>query len=214
MKITEIFASIQGESTLQGLPCVFVRLAGCNLNCRYCDTRYAREGGIEMTIEEIVRKADSFGLQFVCITGGEPLLQKETPLLALEFINRSYMVSIETNGTIDASKLHEDVIRVIDIKCPGSGEEGKTYAGNISQRKPTDEFKFVITDRIDFEYACRFAKENHLIDTNIVLFSPVYNVLDPKILSAWILKDMPEARMNLQLHKYIWHDSDERKYCF
>ena len=214
MKITEIFSSIQGESTLQGLPCVFVRLTGCNLDCRYCDTRYAREGGIEMTIEEIVQKADSFGLTFVCITGGEPLLQKEAPVLALEFINRGYMVSIETNGTIDDSKLHDDIIRVIDIKCPGSGEEGKTYAGNISQRRPTDEFKFVITDSIDFEYACRFAKEHNLADTNTVLFSPVYNVLDPKILSAWILKDMPEARLNLQLHKYIWHDRDERKTGF
>ncbi|MFC1538146.1 7-carboxy-7-deazaguanine synthase QueE [Candidatus Latescibacterota bacterium] len=210
MKITEIFSSLQGESTLQGLPCVFVRVSGCNLDCRYCDTQYARKGGTDMTVKEIVKKADYFGLKYVCITGGEPLIQKETPKLAEEFINRGWKVSIETNGSLDASMLHEHVIRVIDIKCPGSGESGKTIAGNILNRRASDEFKFVITDRADFDYAVAFIRENDLTDAGNVLFSPAYNILDPKKLSAWILKDMPEVRLNLQLHKYIWHDSDER----
>ena len=203
MKITEIFKSIQGESTLQGLPCIFIRLTGCNLSCRYCDTLYARRGGIEMSTAEIVNKVENFKIKFICITGGEPLLQKETPQLALKFINHGYMVSVETNGTIDASTLHEDVIRIIDIKCPGSGEDGKTYLGNILKKRSTDEFKFVITDRDDFEYALHLIRKHNLADSNAVLFSPVYNVLEPKILTEWILNDMPEARLNLQLHKYI-----------
>lgn len=211
MKITEIFKSIQGESTLQGLPFVFVRLTGCNLNCRYCDTLYARKGGIEMSIPEIVKEVENFKINFICITGGEPLLQKETPQLALKFIDRGYTVSIETNGTIDASTLHEDVIRIIDIKCPGSGEDGKTHSGNISKKKPTDEFKFVITDRNDFEYAQHLVRKHNLADSNVVLFSPAYNILEPKILAEWIINDMPEARLNLQLHKYIWHNHDGKK---
>jgi 7-carboxy-7-deazaguanine synthase len=204
MKITEIFSSIQGESTLQGLPCVFVRLSGCNLDCRYCDTRYAREGGAEMTVDEITGKAEDFGLKFVCITGGEPLAQIETPALADEFIKRGWTVSIETNGSIDASALSGSVIRVIDIKCPGSGESGTTFAGNVAHRRPSDEFKFVITDRADFDYAVAFIKKHDLTDAENLLFSPAYGALDPKDLSAWILKDMPAARLNLQLHKYIW----------
>lgn len=211
MKITEIFKSIQGESTLQGLPCIFVRLTGCNLNCRYCDTLYARKGGIEMSTAEIVKKVENFKIKFICITGGEPLLQKETPQLASRFINNGYIVSIETNGTIDASALHEDVKRIIDIKCPVSGEDGKTHSGNISKKRSTDEFKFVITDRDDFEYALHFINKHNLTDSNTVLFVPVFNVLEPKILAEWIINDMPEARLNLQLHKYIWHECIERE---
>ena len=214
MKITEIFPSIQGESTLQGLTCLFIRLTGCNLNCRYCDTVYAREGGTEMTLSEIVKKAEKFGIPYICITGGEPLLQEETPRLALEFINRGYTVSIETNGTIDASKLHEKVIRVIDIKCPGSGEDGKTFSGNIKEKRPADEFKFVITNRNDFEYARHFVRKHNLAEYNTMLLSPVYNVLKPKLLAEWIINEMPEARLNMQLHKYIWHDSSEKETGF
>ena len=210
MIITEIFSSIQGESTLQGLPCVFVRLSGCNLDCRYCDTRYAREGGMEMSIREIVEKADYFGLTFVCITGGEPLLQKETPALAKAFLDRRWTVSIETNGSLDASAIDSRVVRVIDIKCPGSGESDTTFAGNITGRRPTDEFKFVIANRADFDYAVGFVNKHGLAGDVSVLFAPVYGVLDPKTLSAWILKEMPAVRLNLQIHKYIWHDSDER----
>lgn len=211
MKISEIFASIQGESTLQGLPCAFVRLAGCNLNCRYCDTRYAREGGTEMSINEILKKVDELGLSIVCITGGEPLLQKKTPLLARKLNIRGYKVSVETNGTIDASELDEDVTRIIDIKCPGSGEYGKTHPGNISNRRSNDEFKFVLTDRTDFEYARNFVRKHGLADTGAVLLSPVRDILDPGLLADWIIHELPEARLNLQLHKYIWPDEHERR---
>ncbi|MBA7482661.1 7-carboxy-7-deazaguanine synthase [subsurface metagenome] len=211
MKVSEIFASIQGESTLQGLPCLFIRLAGCNLNCRYCDTVYARGGGKEMTLSGIIKEAEKSKLKYVCITGGEPLLQRETPELALELLNRGCRVSIETNGTLDASKLHENIIRVIDIKCPGSGEHGKTSPENITEKRPSDEYKFVITDRNDFEYARNFVKKHNLTVSGTVLFSPVYSILEPKKLVEWIIKEMPEARLNLQIHKYIWHDSSEKE---
>ena len=206
MKIYEIFASIQGESTLQGVPCVFVRLTGCNLNCCYCDTAYAREGGTEMSLEEICRSVDDYRLEYVCITGGEPLLQKETSLLAIELLYRGYTVSLETNGTFDTSGLHEDIIRIIDIKCPGSGEHGKTFHRNISKRIQNAEFKFVITDRADFDYAVSFVRKHGLNENNSVIFSPAFGFLDPKVLSEWIIKEIPKARLNLQLHKYIWPD--------
>ena len=204
MRITEIFAGIQGESTLQGLPCVFIRLTGCNLNCSYCDTRYAREDGTDKTITEIVKEANDFNLPFVCITGGEPLLQEDTSRLAMEFINIGYTVSVETNGTMDASVLPEKIIRIIDIKCPGSGEEGKTFPGNILDVRPTDEFKFIITDRNDFDYACGFARKYDLAGKRTVLFSPSHNVLKPGTLAGWIVQEIPEVRLHLQLHKYIW----------
>ena len=204
MRLVEIFYSIQGEGFLVGIPSVFIRLAGCNLNCRYCDTQYARAGGTEMTVEEIIDRVKSFELSYVCITGGEPLLQKETPELAEILFNSGYQVSVETNGTIDTSSLPEDVKRIIDIKCPGSGEEGKTCMKNLSLRRNEDEFKFVITGRGDFEYARYFVSKHNLADKHTVLLSPVLDVLNPELLADWILHEMPEARMNLQLHKYIW----------
>lgn len=209
MKVSELFASIQGESTLQGIPSVFIRLAGCSLNCRYCDTRYARTGGTEMTVEEIIDRVSSFRLSFICITGGEPLLQEETPELAEILVNRGYQVSIETNGTIDASHLPTDAKRIIDIKCPGSGEDGKTCPKNLSLRRSGDEFKFVLTDRRDFEYARYFTAKHCLADKNTVLLSPVLNVLKPELLAGWIVNELPKARLNLQLHKYIWPDEQK-----
>ena len=163
-----------------------------------------------MTMSEILNKAEKSKLKYFCITGGEPLFQRDTPELALKLLNRGYKVSIETNGTADASKLHEDVIRIIDIKCPGSGEHGKTYPGNLTEKRPSDEFKFIISDRNDFEYACNFVKKHDLAVSETVLFSPVSSILGPKILAEWIIKEMPEARLNLQIHKYIWHDSPEK----
>ncbi len=210
MIVSEIFSSIQGESTLQGLPCVFIRLSGCNLDCRYCDTRYAREGGAEMSINEIVKKASLFGLRTVCITGGEPLLQKDTPALVKVFLDRDWTVSIETNGSMDVSAIDSRAVRVIDIKCPGSGEDGSFLTENLDNRRSADEFKFVINDREDFNYAVGFVTEHGLADNSTVLFAPVYGVLDPQTLSAWILKEFHAARLNLQLHKYIWGDSNER----
>ena len=204
MEVTEIFASIQGESTLQGLPCVFIRLTGCNLNCRYCDTRYARSGGCSMEKEDIIQKAAAFSIPFICITGGEPLLQQETPSLAHALLDLGFMVSIETNGTIDTSPLHHKVRRIIDIKCPGSGEAGKTSPDNLNRRRPSDEFKFVLTDYDDFTYARDFVTEHDLLTGARVLLSPVFGVLDPALLADWIIQELPEARLNLQLHRYIW----------
>jgi len=209
MKICEIFTSIQGESTLQGCPTVFLRLSGCNLNCRYCDTVYAREGGRIMTPASVVATVTHTGLRYACITGGEPLLQEETPELARELLRLGLIVSIETNGTIDASNLPMGVRRIIDIKCPGSGEHGKTHPRLIAERRPTDEYKFVISDRDDFDYACRFVSAHDLSAEHTVLFAPVFGILAPRMLSRWILTEMADVRLNLQLHKYIWPEGPE-----
>ena len=206
MNITEVFASIQGESTLQGIPSVFVRLTGCNLNCSYCDTRYARDGGADMTRGELLKKVERYSLSHVCVTGGEPLLQEETPRLIAELIEREFVVSIETNGTIDASQLHHKTKRIIDIKCPGSGEAEKTAENNLAEVRPSDEFKCVITGRSDFDYACDFIKSHDTILAGTVLFSPVWGILEPSLLSEWIIDEMPGVRLNLPLHKYIWPD--------
>jgi 7-carboxy-7-deazaguanine synthase len=140
----------------------------------------------------------------VCITGGEPLLQPETPELARGLLSLGFGVSVETNGSLDAGSLPEGVVRVIDIKCPGSGHAGCVHTSNLSWRRSGDEFKFVLTGREDFEYARDFAREHHLADENTVLLSPVRNLLDPALLVEWIILEMPEARLNLQLHRCIW----------
>jgi len=204
LKVIEIFASIQGESSLQGLPCVFVRLSGCNLRCRYCDTAYAYDGGEEMTIAEIIERVSAHFISFSCITGGEPLLQEATPGLAGELIARGFRVSVETNGSIDASDIPEGAVRIIDIKCPGSGEAGKTHPRNIEMTRSSDEFKFALTGRGDFEYAREFAREHRLAERAATLLSPVWGELEPGILAEWIVREMPEARLNLQVHKCIW----------
>ncbi|MBN1295107.1 MAG: radical SAM protein [Candidatus Latescibacteria bacterium] len=204
MEITEIFASIQGESTLQGLPCVFVRLTGCNLDCSYCDTRYARENGTSMTHDEILSKIASYSIPYVCLTGGEPLLQTDTPALAEKLIANGYAVSVETNGSLDASVLQLKSKRVIDIKCPGSGEYEKNFYGNVTDRRSTDEFKFVITDRNDFDFACSIANKYDLLPDTILLFSPAWKQIDSQLLAKWIINEQPGVRMHVQIHKYIW----------
>lgn len=204
MKICEIFASIQGESTLQGFPTVFVRTAGCNLDCVWCDTRYAQKEGEERSLDSVIEVIHSYRLRHVCITGGEPLLQKESFDLAGLLVEQDFVVSVETNGSIDAEELDRRVIRVIDVKCPASGESGKTHRNNISSPRRSDEFKFVIVDRDDFEYACGIVRKYELHSSSTVLFSPAGTILSPAELAEWIVADFPEARLNLQLHKYIW----------
>jgi 7-carboxy-7-deazaguanine synthase len=204
MKIIELFPSIQGESSLQGFPCVFVRLSGCNLNCSYCDTRYARAGGTEMAVGKIAEKALTYSIPYICITGGEPLLQPETTELSVELIKRGCRVSIETNGTMNLSSLPRGVIRIIDIKCPGSGEHGKLDPSILSRKRLSDEFKFVLADRGDFEFARDFVRRYGLADKNIVLFSPVWETLSPATLAEWLIMELPEARLNLQIHRCIW----------
>ncbi len=204
LKIIEIFAGIQGESSLQGLPCIFIRLSGCNLRCRYCDTKYAYEGGEDMAVSEALERTAAYGICLFCITGGEPLLQEETPELVREILTRGWRVSVETNGSLDASSLPEGAVRVIDIKCPSSGEAGNTHPNNLEFVRPTDEFKFVLCDRADFDFARAFSREHRLANRAAVLLSPVWSVLNPGVLADWVIRDMPEARLNLQLHKCIW----------
>lgn len=204
IKVCEIFASIQGESTLQGLPCVFVRLSGCNLNCSYCDTRYAQNEGNYLSASEIFGFVNEYGIPCVCLTGGEPLLQSGAFELAKMFLEKGFKLSVETNGTIDASVLPSDTIRVIDIKCPGSGEEEKTHPNNLSHLRKTDEFKFVIRNREDFDYAVNFIHKNGLLKYCTVLISPVSGTISNEDVARWILKELPEARLNLQLHRFIW----------
>ncbi len=204
MKIDEMFSSIQGESTRQGLPTFFIRTAGCNLRCRYCDTPHAQTGGEDIAPEDIVKAAAASRLLHVCITGGEPLLQNETVELAALLIDNGRTVSIETNGTVDASILPESCRRVIDIKCPGSGENGRTHPENLNTVRPTDEFKFVIGDRRDFDYAQAFTDDHVLLSRSTVLLSPVSGMLEPAELAAWMLDGFRGARLNLQLHRIIW----------
>jgi 7-carboxy-7-deazaguanine synthase len=205
MKICEIFNSIQGESTLQGVPTVFIRTAGCNLSCSWCDSAYARLGddGYEKEVADIIADISPSPIRHVCITGGEPLLQDETYALVRGLSCRNYEVSVETNGTVDAAALPLDVKRVIDIKCPSSGEEGKTCIRNIHERRPSDEFKFVCTGQEDFDYALSFINQYSLEDTT-VLFSPASGTLNPASLAEWIVSDAPFSRLNLQLHRFIW----------
>ena len=206
MRIIEIFPSIQGESTLQGLPTVFVRLAGCNLDCTYCDTRYARDGGSEQTTDEIVAEVRSHGLHHACITGGEPLLAPELPLLAQLLNDAGLVVSVETNGSIDASAMPANSRRIFDIKCPGSGEHGRTHPANLASPRPHDEFKFVLTDRADFDYAVEFVAGHPALRHNPLLFSLARSTIDTAELASWILADAPYARLHLQLHTIVWPD--------
>jgi len=212
MYISEIFLSIQGESTYAGLPCVFVRLAGCNLSCRWCDTPYARveEGSREMTVEEVAGEVERFRCPLVEITGGEPLLQEETPALARSFLDAGRKVLIETNGSVDLGVLDPRVVKIVDIKCPSSGQAGSFRVENLAYITPGDEIKFVIADRADYEFAKRCLDEFVSGRTEKVLFAPVRPELDPALLADWILKDALPVRLQLQLHTYIWNGERAR----
>jgi len=157
-----------------------------------------------MTLAEIIERVSAHNISFSCITGGEPLIQEATPVLAGELLARGFRVSVETNGSIDASGIPEGAVRIIDIKCPGSGEEGKTHPRNIEMARSSDEFKFALTGRGDFEYAREFAREHRLAERAAALLSPVWGELEPGTLAEWIVREMPEARLNLQVHKCIW----------
>jgi len=204
LKVNEIFYSIQGESSFAGTPCVFIRLTGCNLRCSYCDTRYAYEDGEIMELSEISEKAASFGCSLAEITGGEPLLQQATPLLISHLIEKGFHVLVETNGTQDIGKTDPRCVRIVDIKCPGSGEHEKNDFANLNRITDRDEIKFVIADRTDYEYALQILKQIRCGAKNPVHFSPVYGKLAPCVLAEWMLTDHADARLHLQLHKYIW----------
>jgi len=204
LKINEIYASIQGESSHTGLPCVFIRLTGCNLRCSWCDTAYAFYEGNDLTIEETLQKVETFGLPLVEITGGEPLLQENVYPLMEALLKKGYRVMLETGGALPVDKVPERVIKILDIKCPGSGEEKKNHLENLKFLSPHDEVKFVLLDRTDYEWS-RDLLQKHNLSTTQVLFSPVYDKLNLKDLVQWILADRLPVRLQTQLHKVIWN---------
>lgn len=204
LKINEIYASIQGESSHTGLPCVFIRLTGCNLRCSWCDTAYAFYAGNDLTIEETLQKVDTFGLPLVEITGGEPLLQEDVYPLMEALLKKGYRVMLETSGALPIDKVPQRVIKILDIKCPGSGEEKKNHLENLKLLSPHDEVKFVLLDRADYEWSRDLLRKYDLAPSTQVLFSPVYDKLNLKDLSQWILKDRLAVRLQTQLHKVIW----------
>ncbi len=208
LKINEIFRSIQGESSYAGLPCVFVRLTGCNLRCRYCDTTYALNEGREMSLISIMDEIDSFGFKLVEITGGEPLIQDKSIDLMSMLLEREYRVLIETNGSCDISKIPDGAIAIMDLKCPSSGETENIMWENIWKLRSTDEVKFVISDRPDYEWALGIIRERFGRSEIKILLSTVFGELPPGKLIKWMLEDKLNARFQLQMHKYIWpHDA-------
>jgi len=210
LNITEVFCSIQGESTYAGLPCIFIRLAGCNLRCNYCDTTYSYESDINLSHTEIITKIKDYEpVKLVEITGGEPLLQDKVYKL-FELLNENgYSTLLETNGSISLNNVPDYVVKIVDVKCPGSGEEKSFLLENLEYiHQEKDEIKFVLTDNFDYNWAKDFVFKYKLNDYKI-LFSPVSDKIDPQDLAKWILDDKLNVRMQLQLHKIIW-DKDKR----
>ena len=205
LKVSEIFKSIQGESTHAGKLCSFVRLSGCNLQCIYCDTEYARiDGGADRSIEEIVAEVRYHRTTLVEITGGEPLLQEETPELCSRFIDLGYTVLVETNGTIDIKCIPPPVIRIVDVKCPSSGHGESFLRENFKRLTGTDECKFVISDKDDFFWALDLVLRENLPAMCTVIFSPNTRMVSPEDLASWIIAESAPVRLGLQLHKIIW----------
>jgi 7-carboxy-7-deazaguanine synthase len=205
LTINEIFHSIQGESTHAGRPCVFVRLTACDLRCRWCDTPYAFHEGRKMSVDEVVTDVEARGCSVVEITGGEPLLQADVYPLMQKLLESGKTVLVETGGHRSIANVPSGVIRIMDIKCPGSGESSKNDWSNLQHLTAQDEVKFVIADRADYEFARDVVAREGLLDrVNAVLFSPVHGELDPRQLSEWVIADRLPVRVQLQLHKYIW----------
>ncbi|MDD2933473.1 MAG: 7-carboxy-7-deazaguanine synthase QueE [Methylotenera sp.] len=204
LKIHEIFYSLQGESTRVGLPTVFVRLTGCPMRCVYCDTAYAFSGGSNMEINDILAKVTEFGTQYVTVTGGEPLAQKDCHVLLKALCDAGYNVSLETGGAIDISPVDKRVSVILDIKTPDSGELKNNLWGNLAHLKPTDEVKFVLCSRTDYDWAKEILADYKINEKCPVLFSPVYSQVNPAELAEWVLADRLPVRMQLQLHKILW----------
>jgi 7-carboxy-7-deazaguanine synthase len=205
LTVNEIFHSIQGESTHAGRPCVFVRLTACDLRCSWCDTPYAFHEGTKMTVEDVLSRVREYGCDVVEVTGGEPLLQRDVYPLMRRLLDEGRTVMLETGGHVSVDEVPEGVVRVIDVKCPGSGEADSVHWANLDRLRPTDEMKFVIADRADYEYARAIVSERDLASkTAAVLFSPVHGVMNARELAEWILADRLPVRLQLQAHKYIW----------
>lgn len=205
LTINEIFYSIQGESSFTGKPCVFVRLTGCDLRCRWCDTEYAFTEGEPASVDDVLERVAAYDCPLVEITGGEPLLQSDAYPLMQRLLDGGKTVLLETGGHIDISEVPREVVKVVDVKCPGSGESARNDWGNLERLAAHDEVKFVIGDRADYEFARDVVRE-HRLDRRCgaVLLSPVHGELEPAVLSEWVLADHLPARVQVQLHKYLW----------
>jgi 7-carboxy-7-deazaguanine synthase len=206
LKINEIFYSIQGESSYAGYPCVFVRLSGCNLRCTYCDTTYAYDEGNDMSLGEVVKKVSDVGCHLVEITGGEPLLQDKTPALVHQLLQDGYTVLLETNGSQDISILDRRCVRIVDMKCPSSGQNAFNDLENLKRLTKNDEVKFVIANRKDYDFAKRLLKDiSDEVKSRIPIhFSPAFQQMAPDTLTKWILEDGLTVRLHLQIHKILW----------
>ena len=204
LRVTEIFLSLQGESSRVGLPTVFIRLTGCPLRCGYCDTEYAFTGGETMDLSAILSRVADLHAHYVCVTGGEPLAQKNCATLLAALCDAGYSVSLETSGALDISQLDARVSRIVDIKTPGSGEVEKNRWENLAALSRSDEVKFVLCDEADYQWAKQVLAEYHLAEKMPVLFSPVHGQLNPTQLADWILRDHLPVRLQVQLHKILW----------
>ena len=204
MRITEIYQSIQGESSYAGLPCVFVRTTGCDLRCSWCDSEFTFTGGTTMSLDEITSVVEKYNCELVELTGGEPLLQHDIYELATTLADSGHTVLIETGGHRDISKLDPRVIRIMDLKCPASGECEKNLWSNLEHLRSVDEVKFVIADRGDYEWALKTIREHGLEDRVKILMSAAFGLINSNQIVAWMLEDKLRARFQLQLHKYIW----------
>lgn len=202
--VNEIYHSIQGESTLAGQPCIFIRLTYCNLRCSYCDTEHAFYNGKEMMIKDIIKKIKQWPCKLIEVTGGEPLLQKECITLLNELIKLNYKVMLETSGSLPLDKVPNEIMKIIDFKCPSSKMEHKNLWEIIKDVSSHDEIKFVIGDRKDYEWAKEKIYELNLNKICTILFSPVFNSIEPKKIVKWILADNIPVRFQLQMHKFIW----------
>lgn len=210
LRITEIFLSLQGEARDAGWPTVFVRLTGCPLRCTYCDTAYAFHGGEWREVDAILAEVESHGVRHVCVTGGEPLAQRRCIGLLRRLCDAGYVVSLETSGAIDIGDVDPRVSRVLDIKTPGSGEEGRNLWSNLELLTPHDQVKFVICSRADYEWARGVVAEHAIHRRCDVLFSPSKSELDPRELADWIVADRLPVRFQVQLHKILWNDEPGR----
>ena len=204
LRVTEIFLSLQGESSRVGLPTVFVRLTGCPLRCGYCDTEYAFTGGETMDLPAILNRVAELHTRYVCVTGGEPLAQKNCAALLAALCDAGYSVSLETSGALDISAIDARVSRIVDIKTPGSGEVEKNRWENLAALSRSDEVKFVLCDEADYQWAKQVLAEHHLAEKMPILFSPVHGQLNPTQLADWILRDHLPVRLQVQLHKILW----------
>jgi 7-carboxy-7-deazaguanine synthase len=209
LAVSEIYRTIQGESTFAGLACTIVRLAGCNLHCRYCDTPYARAGGTGMSVEDILKKVGELETSLVEVTGGEPLLQEEACALLEGLLDTGARVLLETNGSLPLDQVPDGVVRILDIKCPGSGEANGNRWENLDLLTGRDQVKFVLCNRADYDWAKGIISEHHL-DRFEILLSPAWDTLEPRLLADWILEDGLKARLNLQIHRVVWPEGEPR----